>query len=429
MKHKLNALGLATLAVLALGALSASAARGDGRFRAEYYPAVVDGTATSMNLWHIGARTTGCHESSYLRSLGSATSTLEIQPAYAGCSTNFGWIDKISTNGCTYKWAISQVTAPGTATGTQTIACPAGKEIEIHRYNGPGGSLICHYAIPPQGPNNGITYSNQAPGKSWPEESVEAEIAVSGMQATVVGGSSIACGASSGKTVNVGQTVTLNLVALTAGMPIGFSIGDPGIYLAGEASGEAAKQPRFESETGSEPVAVEGSQDAPYSHEVNLQIRRFACESVTFSGELVGASTELPLDAKYENCVGNGGTATVVSMRSCHYVVNVLNVGPPYAGSLDLECSAEGDGMEVRFWAFGVQPEPGKELCIIRVPEQAGLGSVGLETLGTGFDRQIAMDFAITGMRYQRILGTAVNCGAADSTKASYTGSTTLRGR
>ncbi len=167
-----------------------------------------------------------------------------------------------------------------------------------------------------------------------------------------------------------------------------------GMYLAGAKSGEAAKQPRIESER--YPVTVSGVPVAGGTPVFNTTKHEIKCTTSHLSGEMGGILTELALQAEYSGCKW-GTLPTKVFMNSCRYVYHVLNIGPPYAGSMDVACTKAGDSIEIKSYTSEAYVTV---VCTDKIGAQNGLGSVGLENTGSGVGRGIKVNTEVTGVKY-----------------------------
>ncbi len=335
----------------------------------------------------------------------------------------------IATNGCTYTWAIDTISAT-TGTGTETLNCPEGKQLEVLRYESKAkqekNEPLCAYGLPAAVPVSGIEYEDLGSGSS---AHVNLDMNVT-FQATVLKGVAIVCGGATGKTVSFGFSGSVDLTAENAaGAQVSLSTKAGGVYLAGEESGEPATQPRIEAEWGATSHSVGGNQTSP--HSVTLGVRTFKCAVVGFSAELANAVQVLPVSAAYSGCtaVPLGGTSALpaaVKMNSCHYSLNVLNVGPPYAGSLGVACSNEGDSIEFKMFENKTKQEEDKALCLYKLAPQSGSTGVELKTVGADADRGVALGLKLGTLQYSAS-GPKLVCGMSGS-NGVYSGGTTLYG-
>ncbi len=113
-------------------------------------------------------------------------------------------------------------------------------------------------------------------------------------------------------------------------------------------------------------------------------------------------------------------------MNGCGYTLAALNVGPPYAGGLDVNC-AESKAIEFKVYASQKAQEEGKVTCVYKVGSQKGLTGIGLENVGSGIERGIAMSLGLSATQYSVTTGTKLACGSSGS-NGTYSGGTTLLG-
>jgi hypothetical protein len=165
MTRKLKALGLVFVAVLALGALSATAASAASFHYEQTHTMITGGQPHGEDdIWTVNAGTVKCQSSYYTGTTSSATTeTFTVTPEYGLCSA-FGFINvPIDVNGCTYTFNVS---------GFFNISCLSG-EITVTAFN-------CHVKIGTQTFLGG-SYDNSGSGKS---RDVTATLKLSGLKYT-----------------------------------------------------------------------------------------------------------------------------------------------------------------------------------------------------------------------------------------------------
>jgi len=166
MTRNFKALGLALVAMLALGAVLASAASAL-TVTAAKYPAAIAGTQTNTNTITNGVRATSCSEASLTGSIAKAAEVLTITPIYGGCTGNGATTITINTNNCTYTLKPTIAHAETTGTGTITVDCPEGTRIVTDiwatgkKHTEP---KLCRLEVPAQGPLAGFEYHNTLAG-------------------------------------------------------------------------------------------------------------------------------------------------------------------------------------------------------------------------------------------------------------------------
>jgi hypothetical protein len=174
--RNLKVLGLALVAVLALGAMVASAASADD-LTAESYPATLTGTQEGVDTLTIPeVGTTACEGTTYHGTISAATTAQSVTPTYPPPTApkhclSLGFPAEVHTNGCTYTLRVGV----GVTTGTVDIVCPAGKEITI-TVNVPSPMVLkCTIHLPPQTGKATLTYKNVGTLKTR-EVTVEANV-------------------------------------------------------------------------------------------------------------------------------------------------------------------------------------------------------------------------------------------------------------
>jgi hypothetical protein len=152
MVRNMKKVGLAALAVLALGAFLASAASA-AEFHSELEHTIIKGSqaAAFNDKFTVSAGTTECENTSYSGTQATKTSTTQSASAtYSGCTATFGLSVTVDPNGCEYVFHTA-------ATNTVDIVCPgATKYIAV---TAPG----CEITIPEQTGLKGITFTNSSP--------------------------------------------------------------------------------------------------------------------------------------------------------------------------------------------------------------------------------------------------------------------------
>ncbi len=165
MNHRLKALGLALIAVLALGGIAAAGAQAETPIVSELAAPNVtnldvkdvtgteDGKLARLG-FGAGFRFIECTEARLTNAaiVGSAT-TVTATPNYEKCVENGKTPVTVTHNGCTATLTATKE-KEGKVLGDVTIDCAAGGQIELHIYEGAAGHAanksICTYDIKPQ---------------------------------------------------------------------------------------------------------------------------------------------------------------------------------------------------------------------------------------------------------------------------------------
>jgi hypothetical protein len=183
MTRKLKTLGLALVAVFALGAISASTASATtepiAHFTSSEYPSYIEGNQIGNHTLTTPVGTITCkkvHSTSKTHELTEASTSLRITPAYSECITKTAlgatYPTTVTLNGCTYTFTVHEkgadeegvIETPGgtldsalthTSSGDFHLICPKGVNgIEIHVYENAtkhaNNEPICTYTIGPQ---------------------------------------------------------------------------------------------------------------------------------------------------------------------------------------------------------------------------------------------------------------------------------------
>ncbi len=174
MSRKLKSLGLAVLAVFAIGGLSAAAAQA-GQFTAAQYPATVTGIqvgphelTTELGLMECGAKFDG--------ELAAASENLTLVPVY-GTSCEIGGLPvHVTTNGCDYLFHAGNTLGMDEVEGSWDIKCPEGNKIDFEITG--MMMMVCHLAIPEQLGLGEVTYTDKT--MAMPKD-VDADFNVEGL--------------------------------------------------------------------------------------------------------------------------------------------------------------------------------------------------------------------------------------------------------
>lgn len=126
MTRKLKKLGIAFVAVLAMGTVGASAAEAAPQFTCSSYPCQLTGSNTKgSEVFKTEGGAMECDSHWVSHSLGAGTSTPAFTVSTSGCEA-FGYIEAtINPEGCAY------VIKAGTSNYHVDISCPTGKSIKI----------------------------------------------------------------------------------------------------------------------------------------------------------------------------------------------------------------------------------------------------------------------------------------------------------
>ncbi len=177
MTRNAKILGLALVAMLAMGAAMASAASAaeQPRLTVESYPATLSGeqtTGASNEFTLEGGRTLKCETVKYTGTYTEAEAkgepwSITVLPEYLTCTaTILGNLTPatFTMNGCTLTYTASTYVNETEATGKEAhILCPAGKVIEVHVWQTKEKDEkkevpICTYTLGPQTSQGNFTY-------------------------------------------------------------------------------------------------------------------------------------------------------------------------------------------------------------------------------------------------------------------------------
>jgi hypothetical protein len=414
-------MGLVVVLALAVGASIGAASASASYFTAGQYPATLKSSAFSeQKLELAGGNTYRCGGLGSEATLSGYAEALT--PSYsegAASCTGPELFDAKGTwtmNGCKFIFHAGTETSPGNFGGTAEIG-PSGCGPIVLKGNTCTKKLAAQSGIP-------ASFKDEGSGST---ASFKASISNAAVTYTPEG-PAWTCGSG---TLTAYYTASWQMSGYNAGgEAVGAAVAKQppiGVYLAGKEGSE----PRFEAEK--YPATVNGAQNPANKYKLELEGNRtLSCESAVLQGTLSASATQLGLVPSYQSCsmtiLGNQDPATVQA-NSCQYSLNALNVGPPYAGSLGVACSKEGDGIEIKAYASAQKQAEGIPLCAFTVAPQSALKGVSLENVVSGISKGIGVSFGVTGIAYTKTQGTVTNCGAKAGTTAGLTGTGTLLGQ
>jgi len=225
MIRNLKAMGLALVAVLALGAVVASSASAS-TFEAESYPVTLTGSQIGTDVFTTNAGTVSCTNATYHGSSSAASSTVEVAPTYSGC-TAFGFINTpIDVNGCKYLFHSGAKNSADNYAGTVDIVCPK-VETEggtIHNTSIVVTGAGCTVTIGSQSGLSGITFVDNTTAS--PKKDVTTKIAISQKIAYTVdaGCSTTKAGSFTNGSYTGEATVTGDVPGKEPAVPVGVAV-------------------------------------------------------------------------------------------------------------------------------------------------------------------------------------------------------------
>lgn len=379
MKKRFSIIGLALLAALALSAVAGAAGASASQFRAQQYPATITGTQGTAQKLNLNGTTIKCSNTTATATAASASSTLELTPAYSGCTIG-GLAATSSSNGCQLTYASTSESAP--LTGTLGVKCGAGAAIEFKQGT-------CVFSIPAQSGVGGLEFTNAGTGST---RTVTTTYGVSGLSYTAGSG----CG-SPGSFSNgtlTGSSVLKGSVGLR----------QVGVYV-GNAQVENA--PQFQASY--YPAIVESS--SPTSFLWNFNGTTIKCNTALASSNLASASPELRQAVAFAGCTA-GGIEFTVSATGCTF--NDYVEGGAFSGGRELAC-APGQEMTLT-WGT----------CVIKFPSQNMSGSVTYTNGESGGVKNVGVGFSASGVKYTGGIGCASSIQGARADGA-LAGSWTLK--
>ena len=136
MIYKFKAMGLALVAVLAMGALTASAAQAGKIMSDSNTHSTLHGEGTNTHVFKLTDQTSltaKCKKSTFTGAVTEPSTTQRLHPEYSECEA-FGFATAtITTTGCDYMFHFEDTAPPGSSLydASMSIECEAGKSITI----------------------------------------------------------------------------------------------------------------------------------------------------------------------------------------------------------------------------------------------------------------------------------------------------------
>jgi hypothetical protein len=405
----LKNLSLVVFATLALMALPSTASALPG-FIADEYPATYEGEINGNHVFGLNFGTFECNGPNFGSGAGGSSRTMTSSLAGGTC-TMFSSTVAFNTNGCQLTYNPGTESSKGIFQGTFDIGPTGCGPMKID-------SGWCKVSIGAQS-NLKATYENVGTGS---QAKVKIYAGVTGLKYTQSQTNFDGCvnGTFQNGTWNGGWTVSAKRPGVEQAIGMRVAEMRKGIYLTGQESNQKESQPKLEAE--SYPVKILGTQDAADKLLWGFDAGTAQCESAQLETQAAKSTAELASAAQFGGCTAlnfaPGGVSIV--MNSCKFALSVLNAGPPYTGALGIACSKEGDKIEVK--------TPG---CIVTIGAQAGHPGLSLSNQGSGFERHIAVDANVAGIKYSEInkgiFPTCVN-GGKTSENGTLSGGVTLEG-
>jgi hypothetical protein len=151
MIRNLTRVGIALLAALAMGALTASAASADPEFHIQMEDTTLTGAQITANVLTTDLGELKCEVVKYVGTQGPFTSeTLTLKPSFEKCRIN-GENTTVTVNGCGFLFHLAHE-EPFEA--FVDIECPAGEKLVLHT---PG----CSITVSPQNGLKNVTFTNE----------------------------------------------------------------------------------------------------------------------------------------------------------------------------------------------------------------------------------------------------------------------------
>jgi hypothetical protein len=162
MKRKLRAPGLVLSAVVAMSALTASAAQA-GEFTAEEFPVTFTGTQLGKHQFKFESGTVSCAAVSFDGQLAAPANMLTLTPSYKECTTPGGAEIVIRMTTCDFRLHANQTLENDRVAGSLDVQCAqAGDTIDIEE-----PETGCIVKIPAQNGLGSLVYTDHTMAKDF----------------------------------------------------------------------------------------------------------------------------------------------------------------------------------------------------------------------------------------------------------------------
>jgi hypothetical protein len=155
MSRNLKALGLAVLATLAIGAMSASAAQA-GTFTAGSYPATITGQNIGFHHLTTVLGTMTCAETKSHGLLTEESQELTLSVDFGTSCTLEGNVVHVKSNGCDFHYKAGETTGTHKVDGAVQVRCPTGNAIDFEITS----MQVCHLTIGEQAELGHVVFTN-----------------------------------------------------------------------------------------------------------------------------------------------------------------------------------------------------------------------------------------------------------------------------
>ena len=162
------------------------------------------------------------------------------------------------------------------------------------------------------------------------------------------------------------------------------------VFLSGKKSEVEGEKPKIEADLYPTVLADNGAQTSTFT----FAAAKVKCTSSEYDAPLSVATTSLIITPQYSSCVSAGVLPTTFVGNGCRWKLTVENVGPPYQGSLGVQCDKPGESLEFR------ASSGGSVICTTKMGEQAGRSKVGLENV-SGTTSGIGLNAELSGLSYE----------------------------
>ncbi|HET9591425.1 MAG TPA: hypothetical protein VFP17_00790 [Solirubrobacterales bacterium] len=159
LSRQLRLLGLAVLALVATGAVSASGAQA-GLFTAGAFPATITGSIVAPHELGTDLGTMEC-EPTLDGELAAAVEELTLTPIYGNtCHLGMKEVD-VNNNGCDFVVHATATAGENAVEGKLDIVCPENNAMDFQVTSNP----VCHLTVPAQANLGTLTYTNHPMAK------------------------------------------------------------------------------------------------------------------------------------------------------------------------------------------------------------------------------------------------------------------------
>ena len=367
--RNIKALGLALVAVLAMGAVAAAGAQAAIHLTTSQsgtdVAGTISGTQTVKAVLSTPKGQVECNKATFAASTATGTNMeLTVTPTYEECE-GFGLPATVTMNGCEYTLATPTVVAADEYTGEADLVCPANTLVEVHVYlfKNPWESSLCTVTIGnaaggTSGPFGHIIYTDET-NTPTSANTILLHLTLGNIPVQEHG----TCPDATTTAINGSLTGTVKVSATAGGNPADMEL------TSAQAEKFTTKEENGTHVSGTLSGFLVGT------NVLKMPEGKVECTTATFAGKTaIGEESDVTLEPTFSGCEGFGFPATV-TMNGCTYTLTTPAKvkADEYTGNVDMVCPGT-SVVEIHIYIF--KNAWSSALCTIIVKPATELGTV-----------------------------------------------------